>query len=108
MKFNDYSDFARTTASYPQDKSLEYLVLGLAGEAGECANKLKKVIRDDSSVLTEDKRKDLISEAGDCLWYLDRLAEALGTTLEGLAEANIEKLRGRTIRGTIKGSGDNR
>ena len=103
--FSKYQKETRQTAIYPKDKALEYLCLGLASEAGEVAGKLKKVIRDTPE---EFPKKDMISELGDVLWYLARIADELDVDLSNVAQGNINKLLARKNKGTIKGSGDNR
>ena len=106
MNINTYQQHASETAIY-KDK-LIYPTLGLAGEAGEIANKVKKILRDDSGELEEDVRQNLISELGDVLWYVAALATDLKTELSEVANKNMEKLNSRKNRGTIGGSGDNR
>ena len=108
MDFNDYQQKSSSTAIYPDGKALEYLALGLCSEAGEVAGKIKKVIRDDNSNLTEDKRFELASELGDVLWYVSQLALELNITLNVVAHENIAKLADRKARGAIGGSGDSR
>ena len=103
MKFDDYQDATEETAIYPDDQALEYLALGLNGEAGEVAEKVKKSIRDDKE-LGDDVR----DEIGDCLWYIARLLDELGYDMSEAAEANIDKLFDRKDRGKIQGSGDDR
>jgi NTP pyrophosphatase (non-canonical NTP hydrolase) len=85
-----------------------YLVMGLAGEAGEVANKAKKVIRDDDYMITEVKVDELKNELGDVLWYLSELSRYLKIPLSDIANFNIEKLTERMNSGTIGGSGDKR
>jgi NTP pyrophosphatase (non-canonical NTP hydrolase) len=106
--FNDYQVKTNLTAIYPKDKALEYLVLGLASEAGEVAGKLKKYIRDNDSVVGVHGASVICSELGDVLWYISQIALELNTTLESVAQANIEKLSDRKTRGVIGGSGDSR
>ncbi len=108
MNFNDYQSESNKTAKYPEDRAIEYLALGLASEAGEVAGKIKKVIRDDSSNLSEERRSQIASELGDVLWYISQLALELNVSLESVAAKNIEKLSDRNARGAIGGSGDNR
>ncbi len=107
MKFNEYQDQTALTAKYPKEKALDYCTLGLVGEAGEIANKVKKVIRDNRPV-DDAFRADMKAEIGDVLWYVARLADELGLPLEDIATYNMEKLLSRLQRGTIGGSGDNR
>ena len=106
MNINTYQQHASETAIY-KDK-LIYPTLGLAGEAGEIANKVKKILRDNSGNLQESVREDLICELGDVLWYIAALATDLNVELSEVANKNIEKLNSRKNRGAIGGSGDNR
>lgn len=106
MNINEYQKQASETALY-QDKVI-YPTLGLAGEAGEIANKVKKILRDNAGVMKEDVRQNLISELGDVLWYIAALATDLKADLSEVANQNIEKLNSRKNRGVIGGSGDNR
>lgn len=99
-----YSDMTRRTAQYPIGMELPYLVLGLTGEAGEVANKVKKILRGDFNVPDTEIAKEL----GDIYWYLDRLCHYFGTTPEAVMRQNMEKLEDRLKRNVIKGSGDNR
>lgn len=108
MSLVNYQLEARSTAIYPPSTKVIYPALGLAGEAGEVCNKVKKIIRDDGGKLTDDKKEQLIDEVGDCLWYLANLATDLGVTLEEVARRNLSKLQSRQERGTLTGSGDNR
>lgn len=109
MTFGEYEEQARTTAAYPDiGNNLIYPTLGLTGEAGEVADKVKKIIRDDGGILTEERRNAIRKELGDVLWYSAALARELGTTLEAVAQENIAKLASRRERGEIHGSGDDR
>lgn len=106
-EFNQYQQSTSLTAKYPKEKALDYCTLGLVGEAGEIANKVKKVIRDNRPV-DEAFVADMKAEIGDVLWYVARLADELGISLEDVATYNMNKLLSRLERGTISGSGDNR
>lgn len=86
---------------------ITYDGLGL-GEAGEVQGKIKKIIRDNGGVITEEAKDAIIIEIGDTLWYLASLCQNLGTTLENAATLNIEKLELRHKNKTVHGSGDNR
>jgi NTP pyrophosphatase (non-canonical NTP hydrolase) len=109
MDFQQYQDAVKKTAIYPkQGHNLSYLTLGLTGEAGEVADKLKKIIRDQEGQLSEANRKELIKELGDVFWYLAMLCWELHVSLEEVASANIEKLLDRKARGVLGGQGDNR
>ena len=102
MTFDEYQKIARSTAVYPKDYKVIYPTLGLCGEAGEVAEKVKKYIRDGTPML------GVGLELGDVLWYISALADGLGVTLEEIAQANVDKLRSRMKRKKINGSGDNR
>ncbi len=90
MELNDYQEKTKETAVYTHP--VIYPGLGLAGEAGEVANIVKKALRDNH--LDKDRLKD---ELGDVLWYVARLAGDLEFTLEEIAEFNLDKLRRRYI-----------
>lgn len=108
MKLNEYQDGALTTAVYPESMRIIYPALGLAGESGEVADKVKKVLRDNECNFTEDKKREIALELGDVLWYVATLAEDIGYCLEDIAALNLAKLSSRKQRGMIGGSGDNR
>lgn len=96
MNFEEYQKEASQTAKYPKRlKNLEYPTLGLAGEAGEVANVVKKIQRDFGGRITEEIRAKLKDELGDVLWYISACADELGLTLEEIAEFNVEKLAAR-------------
>lgn len=80
----------------------------MAGEAGEVAEKLKKLLRDDGGVLTEERRHALALELGDVLWYVSRIAAHAGLPLSSVADLNLAKLASRMERGTLGGDGDTR
>lgn len=112
-QFNVYQRTIEDMARYPgagtgEKDAISYVVMGLTGEAGEVADKYKKVLRDDEGVLHEEKRLALALELGDVLWYVARLAEELNYDLSDVATMNVEKLKGRLENNTINGSGDNR
>ncbi len=96
MNFEDYQNEARQTALYPRRMAnLEYPTLGLAGEAGEVANIVKKIQRDSGGVITEETRGKLLDELGDVLWYISACADELGLTLTQIADYNVAKLAKR-------------
>lgn len=112
MKMNDYQDATVSTALYPGAnlgtvEAVVYCALGL-GEVGEIQGKIKKIIRDDNGIITDEKREAIYGELGDALWYLARLSAELGYPLANVAEANLSKLHSRRERGVVTGSGDNR
>jgi NTP pyrophosphatase (non-canonical NTP hydrolase) len=110
MNFNEYQKKALTTASTTGDefKDIMHWALGVNGEAGEIAEKLKKIIRDKKGKVSGSDKQELGREIGDVLWYLSVLAHHLGLSFEDIAEANLSKLQSRKKRGVISGSGDNR
>jgi NTP pyrophosphatase (non-canonical NTP hydrolase) len=112
MKINDFDDYqkkCKKTAVYPQiGKNFVYPVLGLVGETGEVAEKIKKVIRDDGGKLSDEKRQEIAKELGDVMWYMAQLSTELGLKLSDVIKANLEKLSSRKVRGKLHGSGDNR
>lgn len=108
MLLNEYQETISQFARYPyagtgDPQELAYVALGLNGEAGEFAEKVKKLIRDGVFV-----KEDAAKELGDVLWYTARAAEALGYSLDLIAVMNIDKLSSRKDRGVLQGSGDNR
>ena len=109
MNFTEYQELAKKTAIYPSRYFKVYPALGLCGEAGEVAEKIKKVIRDGVDYLHEEEFKaDLTKEQGDVLWYVAELANDLDISLNDVAEKNVQKLASRKERNKIGGSGDNR
>ncbi len=103
-----YQKVALTTAIYPREQAIIYPTLGLTGEAGEVANKVKKIIRDGSNKNDNSMVSEIKSEIGDCLWYIAVLADDIGCKLSDIANTNLVKLANRKEKGTIGGSGDKR
>lgn len=103
---NSYQEDAKKTAIYKN--KLIYPVLGLAGEAGEVSNKVKKILRDKDGKVDEGDREEICKELGDVLWYLSACATDIGLDLNDIALKNIEKLSSRAERNVISGEGDNR
>ena len=132
MEFNEYQKLAKTTAKFEKNpysiegfnelstgskdtienvfdfSNVSYLCLGLVGEAGEVAGKVKKVWRDSNGEFSEEVENNIKSELGDVLWYLSNLCSIFDFTLEDVANKNYEKLKDRMARNVISGSGDNR
>ena len=108
MDFQDYQQKARETAIYPSEHSILYPTLGLCGEAGEVAEKVKKVIRDKGGEFDETDRMNIRKELGDVLWFIAQMANELEVPLSVIARRNLDKLTSRQERGVLKGSGDNR
>ena len=109
MELNHYQRESRKTALYPKvGRNTVYPTLGLVGEAGEVADKVKKILRDKEGVFDEDSKESIKLELGDVLWYISQLSSELGYELEDVANSNLKKLSDRKNRGKIGGSGDNR
>tara|TARA_R110000824_G_scaffold69192_8_gene178264 strand:+ start:385 stop:765 length:381 start_codon:yes stop_codon:yes gene_type:complete len=108
MDVNVYQEKAVATAIYPETHKITYPALGMAGEAGEVANKVKKIIRDGKKSLPDDWQEQLASEIGDVLWYCAALARDLDMSLATIMAANLDKLKTRQEQGTLGGSGDKR
>ncbi|MEG0499016.1 MAG: nucleoside triphosphate pyrophosphohydrolase family protein [Alistipes sp.] len=108
MTLDEYQQHALDTAIYPDSQRIIYPTLGLTGEAGEVADKVKKVIRDNGQQFTDERKAEIAKEIGDVLWYCATLSRDLGFSLETVAQMNVDKLRSRMERNILKGSGDNR
>ena len=109
MDLNHYQREARKTALYPDvGSNAIYPTLGLVGEAGEVADKVKKILRDKKGLFDKESKDAIKFELGDVLWYISQLSSELGYELEDVANANLQKLNSRKIRGKIQGSGDDR
>ena len=103
LTLNEYQNVAATTAIYPASVQILYPTLGLAGEAGEVANKVKKIVRDGKL-----DKEAIGSELGDCLWYIAAVCRDLGLKMSDVASDNLVKLAKRKENNTLKGNGDNR
>jgi NTP pyrophosphatase (non-canonical NTP hydrolase) len=113
LSFESYQVVALMTATYPNvGANLVYPAMGLAGEAGEYCDKVKKLWRNkgtmDPSTLTMEEKLEYVKELGDVLWYITASAKELGFDLSFVAGKNIKKLTDRRERGVIKSEGDNR
>jgi NTP pyrophosphatase (non-canonical NTP hydrolase) len=106
MDFTEYQKKALSTAIYPKEMAIIYPALGLAGEAGEVADKVKKIVRDNNT--TDEFKQNIAAEIGDVLWYCAVLANDLGFDLAHVANINLTKLADRLQRGVLQGSGDKR
>lgn len=108
LSFQEYQDRSKETAIYPdKGNNFVYPTLGLSGEAGEVAEKMKKVLRDKGGVVDDETRQELSKELGDVLWYVANLATELGLDLGEIAQKNLDKLSSRQQRNRLRGSGDN-
>lgn len=110
MNFNDYQKRALTTVISEGNEfnDLLHWVLGINGESGEIAEKVKKIIRDKSGQVSNEDKHELGREIGDVLWYLAVFAHHLGFEFDDIADANLKKLADRQKRGRLQGSGDHR
>ena len=113
MNFSDYQTQAIATLTSDHaygDVSAELLaqILGLVGESGEVAEKFKKIIRDKNGQISDADKAELVKELGDILWYINAVSVLIGSNLNEVAEANLEKVLSRKARGVTKGQGDNR
>ena len=116
MDFNLYQEKAHETASYPSGTigkeayAVDYIypVFGLAEEAGEVAGKFAKAVRDNEGVIDEERKREIVKELGDVLWFVAECCTVLRVDMNNIAELNIKKLADRKARGVIHGSGDNR
>lgn len=114
MTFDEYQVKAQSTNLTPTDKvemlSISFMdkVLGLVGESGEVADKVKKLLRDKQGEWDQTDREELVKELGDVLWYIATLAPLLGVSMEEVANRNVDKLARRQQQNTLTGSGDNR
>jgi NTP pyrophosphatase (non-canonical NTP hydrolase) len=111
MNLNEYQNATTKTAIYPgkgEPMGLAYTALGLAGESGEVAEKVKKILRDKAGIVDDESRLAIQKELGDVLWYIAAVATELGLNLDEVAQANLDKLNSRKERAVLNGSGDNR
>ncbi len=113
MTFEEYQTKAISTLTSDHvygDLTAELMaqILGLIGESGEVAEKVKKLIRDKDGKISDDTRAELLKELGDILWYVNSVSILLGSNISEVAEKNLEKVLARKSRGVTKGSGDNR
>jgi NTP pyrophosphatase (non-canonical NTP hydrolase) len=132
VNINEYQDFTHTTAIYKDvcktdAERLVYCVLGLVGEAGEVAEKIKKRIRkggfaalERGTTVTWEKNGEtltethsefmnaLIPEFGDVAYYLSQGVACAGQAMSGVLQGNINKLTRRKQKGTLEGDGDTR
>lgn len=108
MEIKEYQDRALSTSTYGDGVSIIYPVLGLNGEAGEVAEKVKKCLRDKKGIFDDEIKLNIALELGDVLWYVNAAARDIGYTLEDIMKLNISKIESRRERDKIHGSGDNR
>lgn len=104
--FDDYQAGVVRTAAFHEDKTLRRAILsmGLAGEAGETVDMIKKWIGHGH----EENVPRLLDELGDVLWYVAALAADYDIPLELIAERNLDKLRERYPAGFSSANSINR
>ena len=113
MDFDEYQkkaseyDLAQETSDL-KDPGFVEKVLGLTGEAGETADKVKKIIRDNKGIVTVKDKDAIKKELGDVLWYIANISRYLGINLSEVAKTNIDKLESRYQRNKLHGAGDER
>jgi NTP pyrophosphatase (non-canonical NTP hydrolase) len=115
LRYDTFPGYYDGTAKYSKDgimiateQGLIEKILGLPGEAGEAADKFKKIIRDKGGVISLSDREEIVKELGDVMWYVSTIAAYLGVPLSEVANGNISKLESRLKRNKIHGEGDNR
>ena len=115
MNFNEYQAFAKTTDVFTENAAQKVndpcfitKILGLSGEAGEVAEKFKKILRDKDGIVSEEDKTEIVKELGDVLWYVAIISHYLGVDFNDVAQKNVEKLTSRQNRNVIHGQGDNR
>jgi NTP pyrophosphatase (non-canonical NTP hydrolase) len=108
MTIEKYQGIIEKTAIYPKEMGLQYTVLGLCGESGEVAEKVKKLYRDNNGKMDEYFKQNLSKELGDVLWYVTASLNEIGVSLEECMQQNYDKLTNRRKTQTLHGSGDDR
>lgn len=109
MILKEYENFMQTSKFYPQDKlPITYPVLGLNGEAGEAAEKVKKCWRDNNGIFDDNIKQAIMKELADTLWYIWAAADDMGYTLEDVLKIGMQKVKERQETNTVHGSGDDR
>ena len=109
MTFREYQLKAKETAIFPEkENAFIYASLALTGEAGEVAEKIKKIWRDKNKKVSTEDKLEIKKELGDVLWYLSQLAEELDIDFDDVAQSNLAKTHSRQERNVIHGAGDNR
>ena len=111
MDFDEYQkkiaefDLFKVTTDLKEIVFIEK-VLGLVGEAGETADKIKKILRDKGGIVSDEDRELIVKELGDTLWYVASIARYLKIPLSKVAMGNIDKLESRKKRNKLHGEGD--
>lgn len=112
--FDEYQELCRDTdlGNVGGRTKLEpewmYYLLGIGGETGELFEKVKKLYRDNGGELTFERKKGILLEMGDMLWYMARLCDYMGLAFSEVPDWNVEKLQSRKDRKKLQGDGDYR
>lgn len=105
---NEYQKIVNNYAIHPKKYNVIYPVLGMCGEAGEAAEKIKKIIRDKNEIFDDEAKKEIAKELGDVICYIAFIAEDLNLQLSDILQLNIDKIQSRFNRNVMHGEGDNR
>ena len=114
MNFNEYQNIIKQFDTFTNQSgnltnpSFIAKILGLSGEAGEVAEKFKKIYRDKNGQIDDNDKQAITKELGDVLWYLATISRYLDISFEEVATRNIDKLQSRKNRDQLHGSGDDR
>jgi NTP pyrophosphatase (non-canonical NTP hydrolase) len=113
MGFDEYQKKAKKYDLFEPNKDLKDVgfiekVLGLVGEAGETADKIKKILRDKDGIISDEDKDLVVKELGDTLWYIAAISRYLDVPLSEVADGNINKLESRYQRNKLHGEGDKR
>ena len=113
MDFNTYQEKAAKYDLFKPTSTLKEVaftekVLGLVGEAGETADKIKKILRDKDGIVSDEDKDLIVKELGDTMWYIAAISRYLKVPLSIVAHKNIEKLENRYQRNKLHGEGDER
>jgi len=111
MNFNDYQVKSRKHAFYPNQNTpdaFRYLIYGITGEAGELAELFKHALRDEGDKINAERRRLIIKELSDILWYLANICTELKIDFNDVPEVGLKKIQDRLKRGTLSGSGNER
>jgi len=101
MNLEEYQKKAKSLAIYSDKYALLYPALGIVGECGEVAEKIKKMFRDDDGSMTQKRKDAILKELGDCCWYLANICCNTDMCLQVIYEmrgsATIHAIRNLTV-----------
>lgn len=107
MQLKKYEDFMQTSKVY-DCLPIIYPILGLNGEAGEAAEKVKKCLRDNKGKFDEETKNAIKKELADVLWYIWAAADDMNTSLGEIMSIGMQKVKERQETNTVHGNGDDR